>query len=221
MKSARPSCTASRTLAPMKKAVWRKRSRSPGATYGRRAQGEQVDDLLVRQRRARRSPSRDQAAGSAAPEPTSTRLPERGLPHRFVGSRACSPVAQLPVVAPVRAIYGTWTPSLDAPAGGGSGASAGPARCVAPGHRSRQTLLGRLHRWRRPSRWFNDIGLEDLHSVGGKGANLGELTRAGCRCRRALWSPRRRSSLRWTTAGSREDAGDAACRAPTPTPPPR
>jgi hypothetical protein len=32
MKSARPSCTAARTLAPMKNAVWRKRASSPGCT---------------------------------------------------------------------------------------------------------------------------------------------------------------------------------------------
>jgi pyruvate,water dikinase len=28
-------------------------------------------------------------------------------------------------------------------------------------------------------RWFDEIGLEDLALVGGKGANLGELTTAG------------------------------------------
>ena len=28
-------------------------------------------------------------------------------------------------------------------------------------------------------RWFDDVGLADVDQVGGKGANLGELTRAG------------------------------------------
>ncbi len=30
-----------------------------------------------------------------------------------------------------------------------------------------------------PIRWFSDVGLTDAGLVGGKGANLGELTRSG------------------------------------------
>ena len=54
MKSARPSCTASRTLAPMKKALWRKRWSKPGSTYGaapsvRRCTISAIDDLVLGQ----------------------------------------------------------------------------------------------------------------------------------------------------------------------------
>ena len=31
----------------------------------------------------------------------------------------------------------------------------------------------------QPIRWFSEVGLDDVMLVGGKGANLGELTRAG------------------------------------------
>ena len=37
--------------------------------------------------------------------------------------------------------------------------------------------------------WFGDLAKPDVPRVGGKGANLGELTGPGCRCRRASWSP--------------------------------
>ena len=45
-------------------------------------------------------------------------------------------------------------------------------------------------------RWFEDLGKDDVDVAGGKGANLGELTRPGCRCRPGSSSPRRRTSKR-------------------------
>lgn len=36
-------------------------------------------------------------------------------------------------------------------------------------------------------RWFDELSLADVDEVGGKGANLGELTRAGSPSRVASW----------------------------------
>jgi len=38
---------------------------------------------------------------------------------------------------------------------------------------------------------FSQVGRGDLEEAGGKGANFGELARAGSRCRRASCSPPR------------------------------
>ena len=75
MKSARPSCTASRTFAPMKNAVWRKRCSSSGAHVGRRAQREEVDDLVVGEVVAGVTIASTSPLGSAAPEPMRMRRP--------------------------------------------------------------------------------------------------------------------------------------------------
>ena len=54
---------------------------------------------------------------------------------------------------------------------------------------------------------FADLGRADIAVAGGKGANLGELTRAGCRCRPASCSPPRRTGT--ASRRGRRSRGDA------------
>ena len=66
-KSARPACTASRTLAPTKRARWRKLPASSGAAVGGRAEGVQVHQLHVPQLAGPGDEGRQQGPGHGRP----------------------------------------------------------------------------------------------------------------------------------------------------------
>ena len=74
MKSARPSCTAERTFFPMKKAMWRKRPSSPGATYGAGPSVSRCTISLPHRCVPSRTIDSTRRDGSDAPEPIRMRV---------------------------------------------------------------------------------------------------------------------------------------------------
>ncbi len=74
-KSARPSCTALRTLAPMKKAMCRKRCSRPGATYGALPSVMRWTISLPRRCAPCSTSASTSLPGSPAPEPMRMRRP--------------------------------------------------------------------------------------------------------------------------------------------------